>query len=94
MATVGLPTVTSFLITRFGNVPINGRIEQWAATAPPADHAKILSRRELSDDAFGSAGIDASASEMTVVGPHVPGNPTPGPQAVPCDVARIAPLMI
>jgi hypothetical protein len=24
----------SFLITRFGNVPINGRIKQWAATAP------------------------------------------------------------
>ncbi|KUL55504.1 hypothetical protein ADL22_01055 [Streptomyces sp. NRRL F-4489] len=44
-------TITSFLITRFGNVPINGRIKQWAATAPPAGYAKILSRWELFNDA-------------------------------------------
>ncbi|MEU7723453.1 DUF1772 domain-containing protein [Streptomyces tibetensis] len=50
-ATAGLLTVASFLITRFGNVPINGRIKQWAATAPPADHAEILSRWELFNDA-------------------------------------------
>lgn len=50
-ATAGLLTVTSFLITRFGNVPINGRIKQWAATAPPADHAEILGRWELFNDA-------------------------------------------
>ncbi|MBT2444441.1 hypothetical protein J7E93_30965 [Streptomyces sp. ISL-36] len=34
------------LITRLGNVPINGRIKQWAATAAPADHAAILDRWE------------------------------------------------
>ncbi|MFD5623995.1 anthrone oxygenase family protein [Streptomyces yangpuensis] len=45
-AVAGLLTVASFLITRFGNVPINGRIKQWAATAPPADHAEILQRWE------------------------------------------------
>ncbi len=45
-AAAGLLTVASFLITRFGNVPINGRIKQWAATAPPADHAEILQRWE------------------------------------------------
>jgi uncharacterized membrane protein len=43
----GILTLASFLITRFGNVPINGRIKQWAATAPPPDHAEILRRWEL-----------------------------------------------
>ncbi|RST19606.1 DUF1772 domain-containing protein [Streptomyces sp. WAC05374] len=46
-ATAGALTVASFVITRFGNVPINGRIKQWAATAPPTDHAGILHRWEL-----------------------------------------------
>lgn len=49
-AAAGGLTVASFLITRFGNVPINGRIKQWAATAPPADHARILHRWELFND--------------------------------------------
>ncbi|MGW4821474.1 anthrone oxygenase family protein [Streptomyces sp. NPDC004227] len=47
----GLLTVSSFLITRFGNVPINARIKQWAATAPPPDHAEVLRRWELFNDA-------------------------------------------
>ncbi|ACZ84559.1 DUF1772 domain-containing protein [Streptosporangium roseum] len=38
--------VTSFLVTRFGNVPINGQIKQWAVTSAPADHAAILQRWE------------------------------------------------
>ncbi|OLZ58288.1 DUF1772 domain-containing protein [Amycolatopsis keratiniphila] len=38
--------VTSFLVTRFGNVPINGRIKVWAVTTAPADHAAILDRWE------------------------------------------------
>ncbi|MEV8097487.1 DUF1772 domain-containing protein [Kitasatospora sp. NPDC085879] len=46
----GLLVVLSFLITRFGNVPINGRIKQWAATAPPPDHAELLHRWELFND--------------------------------------------
>ncbi|MEU9497819.1 DUF1772 domain-containing protein [Streptomyces sp. NPDC048196] len=45
--TAGLLALASFLITRFGNVPINGRIKQWAVTAAPADHAEILGRWEL-----------------------------------------------
>lgn len=36
--------LASFLITRLGNVPINGRIKVWAVTTPPADHAAILQR--------------------------------------------------
>ncbi|MFD7560358.1 anthrone oxygenase family protein [Streptomyces sp. NPDC059835] len=43
----GLLAVSSFLTTRFGNVPINGRIKQWAVTSAPADHAEILRRWEL-----------------------------------------------
>ncbi|WP_310722825.1 DUF1772 domain-containing protein [Streptomyces sp. N2A] len=46
----GLLAFASFLITRFGNVPINGRIKQWALTAAPADHAEILRRWELFND--------------------------------------------
>ncbi|MGP8300732.1 anthrone oxygenase family protein [Streptomyces inhibens] len=45
--TAGLLALASFLITRFGNVPINGRIKQWALTSAPADHAEILRRWEL-----------------------------------------------
>ncbi|MFE3328358.1 anthrone oxygenase family protein [Streptomyces sp. NPDC059176] len=59
--TAGLLTVTSFLITRFGNVPINGRIKQWAATTPPADHAEILRRWELFNDARTCTAIAAFA---------------------------------
>ncbi|MGW6704329.1 anthrone oxygenase family protein [Streptomyces sp. NPDC054956] len=43
----GLLTFTSFLVTRFGNVPINGRIKEWARTSAPVDHAEILRRWEL-----------------------------------------------
>lgn len=45
--TAGLLTLASFLITRFGNVPINGRIKEWALSSAPADHAEILGRWEL-----------------------------------------------
>lgn len=39
--------VTSFVITRFGNVPINGKIKQWAVGPVPADYAQLLHRWEL-----------------------------------------------
>lgn len=45
-AGAALLALASFLITRLGNVPINGRIKQWAATGAPADHAQILDRWE------------------------------------------------
>lgn len=41
-----LLALASFLITRFGNVPINGRIKEWAASSAPPDHAEILARWE------------------------------------------------
>ncbi|NUP25124.1 MAG: DUF1772 domain-containing protein [Nocardia sp.] len=40
-------TITSFLVTRFGNVPINQHIKAWAVGTPPADYAEILHRWEM-----------------------------------------------
>ncbi|MFI7669309.1 anthrone oxygenase family protein [Nocardia sp. NPDC049526] len=40
-------TVISFLVTRFGNVPINQQIKRWAVGTPPSDYADILRRWEL-----------------------------------------------
>jgi uncharacterized membrane protein len=34
----------SFLVTRFGNVPINRLIKTWSAAAPPADYQHLLHR--------------------------------------------------
>ncbi|MFE3824915.1 anthrone oxygenase family protein [Streptomyces sp. NPDC059092] len=42
-----LLTGASFLITRFGNVPINARIKVWATTSAPADAIEILHRWDL-----------------------------------------------
>ncbi|MEU1950386.1 anthrone oxygenase family protein [Nocardia rhamnosiphila] len=39
--------ITSFLVTRFGNVPINQHIKQWAVGTPPADYAEVLHRWEM-----------------------------------------------
>ncbi|WP_245660405.1 DUF1772 domain-containing protein [Nocardia kruczakiae] len=39
--------ILSFLVTRFGNVPINQQIKRWAVGTPPADYADILRRWEL-----------------------------------------------
>ncbi|MFE9322115.1 anthrone oxygenase family protein [Nocardia sp. NPDC052278] len=40
-------TFISFLVTRFGNVPINQQIKRWAVGTPPSDYADILRRWEL-----------------------------------------------
>ncbi|MFF3905077.1 anthrone oxygenase family protein [Streptomyces sp. NPDC001848] len=42
-----LLTLGSLLITRFGNVPINARIKEWAVTSAPSDHAEFLHRWDL-----------------------------------------------
>jgi uncharacterized membrane protein len=55
----GLLAVASFLITRLGNVPINGRIKEWAATSAPADHAEILARWEAFNQARTAAAFAA-----------------------------------
>ncbi|WP_433659509.1 anthrone oxygenase family protein [Nocardia sp. CA-128927] len=45
-ATAAALAIASFLITRFGNVPINQHIKVWSITSPPPDYAEILSRWE------------------------------------------------
>lgn len=55
----GLLAVASFLITRLGNVPINGRIKSWAASAAPTDHAEILARWETFNHARTGAAFAA-----------------------------------
>ncbi|WP_331755687.1 DUF1772 domain-containing protein [Streptomyces sp. NBC_01643] len=45
-----LLTVATFLVTRLGNVPINGQIKKWAVSAAPDDHAEILQRWDLYND--------------------------------------------
>ncbi|RJO73334.1 DUF1772 domain-containing protein [Nocardia panacis] len=46
-ASASILAFTSFLVTRFGNVPINQQIKRWAVSTPPADYAEILRRWEL-----------------------------------------------
>ncbi|MFJ9520030.1 anthrone oxygenase family protein [Kitasatospora sp. NPDC101801] len=46
----GALTLVPFLTTRFGHVPVNGRIKEWARTSAPADHAEVLHRWELFND--------------------------------------------
>jgi uncharacterized membrane protein len=46
-AGAALLALASFLITRFGNVPINSDIKKWAVSSAPADHAEILRRWDL-----------------------------------------------
>ncbi|MGW7080818.1 anthrone oxygenase family protein [Streptomyces sp. NPDC054871] len=60
-AAAGALAVASFLITRLGNVPINGRIKQWAISSPPADHAAILARWEAFNYARTGAAFAAFA---------------------------------
>ncbi|MFF5975619.1 anthrone oxygenase family protein [Streptomyces sp. NPDC012769] len=54
-------TFASFLITRFGNVPINGRIKRWAVEGPEPDTAELLGRWELFNDARTISAVAAFA---------------------------------
>lgn len=45
----GTLALTSLLVTRFGNVPINGKIKTWSSSLPP-DHADLLQRWEIYHD--------------------------------------------
>ncbi|WP_378730683.1 anthrone oxygenase family protein [Nocardia brasiliensis] len=40
----GTLVVASFVITRFGNVPINHQINRWVTEGAPTDYAEILTR--------------------------------------------------
>jgi uncharacterized membrane protein len=39
--------VTCFLVTRFGNVPINGIMRSWSPTSPPIDWLQKLHRWDV-----------------------------------------------
>ncbi|WP_395366772.1 anthrone oxygenase family protein [Streptomyces sp. YH02] len=58
-AAASLLAFASFLITRFGNVPINGRIKRWAVSGPEPETAELLSRWELFNIARTLCGIAA-----------------------------------
>jgi uncharacterized membrane protein len=42
--------IISFLVTRFGNVPINQMIKTWSATAHPLEYEKLLDRWLIFND--------------------------------------------
>ncbi|MGV9846555.1 anthrone oxygenase family protein [Streptomyces fungicidicus] len=65
-ATASLLTFASFLITRFGNVPINGRIKHWAINGPEPDTAELLRRWELFNNARTLTGIAAFVVLITL----------------------------
>jgi uncharacterized membrane protein len=46
-AAAAVLATTSFLVTRFGNVPINGQMKQWAVTSAPPDYLEILHRWDV-----------------------------------------------
>ncbi|OXM73040.1 MULTISPECIES: anthrone oxygenase family protein [Amycolatopsis] len=62
----GALALASLLITRFGNVPINGRIKVWAVTGAPADHASILHRWEAFNVARSLTALIAFVLVITV----------------------------
>jgi len=45
-AGAGMLVVISFLITRLGNVPINGQIKIWAVNGPPPGYPELLRQWE------------------------------------------------
>lgn len=59
--------VTSFVVTRFGNVPINQKIKVWAVEGAPADHGAILHRWELFNDVRTGAALLAFVLLLVVV---------------------------
>ncbi|MFF8835727.1 anthrone oxygenase family protein [Streptomyces sp. NPDC015130] len=76
-AGAGLLTLASFLITRLGNVPINGRIKQWAATSAPHDHAEILDRWEAFNYARTGTAFAAFALLILLALHHRSAHPEP-----------------
>lgn len=62
----GLVVVT-FLVTRFGNVPINGQIKQWAVGPVPADHLAILQRWDTFNLVRSIAAVTAFVAVIVLV---------------------------
>ena len=58
-AGAALLALISLLVTRFGNVPINGEIRTWPVTGPPAGYTGRLARWETFHDVRTVAAIAA-----------------------------------
>jgi uncharacterized membrane protein len=69
----GALVLASFLVTRFGNVPINAKIKLWAVTSAPADHAVLLQRWEMFNIARTVAALTAFVLVLVVAS----GRPAP-----------------
>ncbi|SHF54908.1 DUF1772 domain-containing protein [Streptoalloteichus hindustanus] len=76
----GALAVASFLITRLGNVPINGQIKVWAVSVPPPDYASILHRWETFNIA---RTITALAAFLLIISLAVHATRTPKPTPDP-----------
>lgn len=62
----GLAVIT-FLVTRFGNVPINGRIKEWAVGQVPSDHLEILQRWDTFNLVRSSTAVTAFVAVIVIV---------------------------
>jgi uncharacterized membrane protein len=59
--------LVAFLVTRFGNVPINARMKAWAVTSAPPDHAAVLRRWETFNDIRTAAAVTAFVLMLVAV---------------------------
>ncbi|MFG2057580.1 anthrone oxygenase family protein [Micromonospora sp. NPDC048930] len=59
--------LASFVVTRFGNVPINAKIKVWAVEGAPPDHAAILHRWEIFNNVRTGAALLAFVLLLVVV---------------------------
>ena len=60
--------LVAFLVTRFGNVPINAHIKIWAVTSAPPDHAAVLRRWEMFNDIRTAAAVSAFVLALVAAG--------------------------
>lgn len=72
-AGAGLLALTSLLVTRFGNVPINGKIKTWSAASLPPDHAELLRRWEVFHDIRTATAVAAFLLLVVLVNAARPG---------------------
>ncbi|MRH87986.1 DUF1772 domain-containing protein [Nocardia sp. SYP-A9097] len=88
-ASAAVLVIASFVVTRWGNVPINQQIKRWRADALPADYTDILRRWELFHFtrtgcaliAFAlviTAAIGSTTADSHRTSARVPASPAPG----------------
>ncbi|MFJ9369682.1 anthrone oxygenase family protein [Nocardia sp. NPDC101769] len=75
--------VITFIITRFGNVPINQKIKVWAVSGPPSDYAAVLHRWELFHFARTGTAILAFVLLVTILAGFITNTAEPLPDDRP-----------